>query len=151
MKKVADSLTHHSELLMYNQLNGQNCLFGGELMRMIDMIAGVTARRHCGCQVVTACVDRMNFQAPAHLNDLIDLEARVTWVGHTSLEVRVDAFVESMEGSRQPINTAYLVMVAVNPETGKPQPVPPIEFVTEEEQQEARAAEERRAQRLKWR
>ena len=80
-------------------LNGYNRLFGGRLMQWIDVVAGVVARRHSGCEVTTASVDQLEFQAPAFVNDTIAMEGRITHVGRTSMEVRVDTFVESLAGS----------------------------------------------------
>ena len=73
--------------------------------------------------------------------------AVVTWTGNTSLEVRVDSFVESLDGGRKPINRTYLVYVAID-ENDKPTKVPPFTPLTDEERMEYQAAEERRARRL---
>ena len=89
-KYVRDSLTSHVEILMPAAMNGYERLFGGQLIQWIDVVAAVVARRHSGCEVTTACVDNLVFQAPAHVNDTLYMEGRVTWVGRTSLEVRVD-------------------------------------------------------------
>ena len=76
-------------------------LFGGQIMAWIDITGAVAARRYTCCPVTTVCVDNLNFIAPAYLNDTVVQEARVTWTGRTSLEVRVDSFVEKLDGSRQ--------------------------------------------------
>jgi acyl-CoA hydrolase len=60
---------------------------------------------------------------------------KVTYVGRTSLEVRVDSYVEKADGSRIKINEAYLVMVALD-EYDKPCEVPGLEPETEEEKNE---------------
>lgn len=100
-KRISDSLTTHVEILMPADLNGYNRLFGGRLMQWIDVVAGVVARRHSGCEVTTASVDQLEFQAPAFVNDTIAMEGRITHVGRTSMEVRVDTFVESLGGERR--------------------------------------------------
>ena len=50
-------------------------------------------------------------------NDLVVLVGTLTWVGSTSMEVRVDTYVEKLNGTRYPVNRAYLTLVAVD-ETG---------------------------------
>ena len=55
-KRVADSLTEQVHMLMSPDINGQGRLFGGQLLRWIDEVAGVTARRHCGRNVTTAAI-----------------------------------------------------------------------------------------------
>ncbi|MCL2319766.1 MAG: acyl-CoA thioesterase, partial [Treponema sp.] len=99
-------------------------------------------------QVTTVAVDNLRFLAPAFLDETIRLEARVTWTGRTSLEVRVDSFAESLGGTERRINRAYLVFVALDDE-GKPvRDFPPFVPATEEEKQEWKNAEKRQAQRL---
>ena len=105
-KPASASLTSHVQILMPTDLNGYGRLFGGRLMEWIDVVAGVTARRHSGCEVTTAAVDSLEFHAPAHVNDTIVLEGRVTCTGRTSMEVRVDTFVESLNGERKRVNRA---------------------------------------------
>ncbi len=145
-KTVADSRTSHVRILMPGDLNGYGRLFGGRLMEWIDVVAGVVARRHSGCEVTTASVDNLEFQAPAHANDTIVLEGCITCVGTTSMEVRVDTFVEALGGQRHQVNRAYLVMVALD-RNQKPVPVPALTLVTEEEQAEWDAGLRRRALR----
>lgn len=132
------SRTEHTQIVLKEHINGQNRLFGGRLMEWIDIVAAVSARRHCGCNVTTASIDTLNFKAPAFINDTIVLIAQVTYAGNTSMEVRVDTYVEALDGERSCINTAYLVEVALD-DLGRPTPVPPLLPETEEERAEAEA------------
>ncbi len=122
-------------------------LFGGQIMAWIDILAAVAARRYARCAVTTVSVDNLSFLAPAYLNDTVVQEARVTWTGRTSLEVRVDSYVERIDRSREPVNRAYLVFVAIDGE-GRPVPVPPFTPETDDERLEYEAALVRRKQRL---
>jgi acyl-CoA hydrolase len=132
---------------MPSHVNGVNRLFGGQLMAWIDITAAVEARRHTRRQVITAAVDNLRFLAPAFLDETVRLDARVTWTGRTSLEVRVDSFVESLEGTERLINRAYLVFVALD-DAGKPAAFPAFEPSSEEEKLEWAEAEKRRRARL---
>ncbi len=122
-------------------------LFGGQIMAWIDIAGAVAARRYAGAAVTTVCVDNLNFIAPAYLNDTVVQEAFVTWTGRTSMEVRVDSFVERLDGSRDLVNKAYAVYVALD-ENEKPVSVPPFVPETDEERQEYAAALLRREIRL---
>ena len=135
------------QIVMPPHVNGTGRLFGGQLMAWIDVTAAVEARRHTHCQVITAAVDKLRFLGPAFLDETIRLDARVTWTGRTSLEVRVDSFVESLSGTERLINRAYLVFVALD-NKGKPVPIPPFVPVTDEEKLEWQEGEERRKERL---
>ena len=105
-RHVRDSRTTQVQIVMSEHINGSGRLFGGRLMEWIDVVAGVTARRHAHCNVSTVCVDELVFKAPAFVNDTLVLVGQVTSVGHTSLEVRVDTFIESMDGGKRLANRA---------------------------------------------
>jgi acyl-CoA hydrolase len=133
------------QIVMPQHCNGyaKPRLFGGQIMAWIDVTGAVAARRYTQKAVTTVCIDNLTFLKPAYLNDTVVLEAVVTWTGRTSLEVRVDSMVETLDGNRELINRAYAVFVALD-EKDQPSPVPPLTPETEEEIIEFRAAEERR-------
>ena len=137
------------QIVMPQHCNGYKKprLFGGQIMAWIDVVGAVAARRYTGQAVTTVCIDYLNFLKPAYLNDTVVQEAMVTWTGNTSLEVRVDSLVERLDGSRELINRAYVVFVALD-EHDRPAKVPPFIPETMEEKQEYAAAEERRRIRL---
>lgn len=124
-KHVYESKTTQIQILMPRHINGYNRLFGGKLVEWIDVVAAVTARRHSGCNVTTACIDNLQFQSGAHANNTIVIEGQLTWVGRTSMEVRVDTFVEELDGKKTHINRAYLIMVALD-EKENPTEVPAL-------------------------
>lgn len=145
-RTVSYSRTEQVQILMQGTLNGYNRLFGGRLMEWIDVVAAVTARRHCGKNVTTAAVDSLVFKSPAMVNDTILLEGHVTYAGRTSMEVCVTTYVEELSGERHEINKAYLVLVAID-DDGKPSPVPPVIPESDEEKQEYEEAQRRRKNR----
>ena len=122
-KRVADSQTEQTYLMHSQYLNGHGNLFGGQLMCWIDEIASIVAMRHSEADVTTAAIDNMNFKESATVKDVIVLRGKITYVGRTSMEVRVDTYVENRQGIRKSINRAYVVMVALD-ENNKPIPVP---------------------------
>jgi len=145
-KTVGDSLTKHVQMVMPEHINSSDRLFGGKLMQWVDMVAGVAARRHAGCEVTTAAIDNLHFIAPAFKDDILQLVGRVTHVGRTSMEVRVDTYAENNDSAPRLINTAFFVMVAL---TGKGAPcaVPQLLLQTDGEREEHAAAERRREMR----
>ena len=145
-KRVRDSYAEQVHVLTQANINGYNRLFGGQLMEWIDIVAAVVARRHAGKNVTTAVVDTLTFNGPAHPNDTIIICGYVTYVGTTSMEVCTKTYVENLDGSRKLINTAYLVMVALD-ENEKPTPVPGLVIESYEEKIEWEAAQKRAALR----
>ena len=122
-KRVSQSATTQVQILTQANMNGYQRLFGGQLMSWMDIVAGVTARRHSGRNVTTACVDKLEFHKPAHANDTLVITGEIVYVGRTSMEVRVRAYVEQLNGSKELTNEARFIMVALD-ENEKPTPVP---------------------------
>lgn len=146
VKKVEDSLTEQQYLICPTHINHYGRLFGGNLLKWIDELAGIVAIRHCGTTVTTAAIDNLQFQAPAYSGDMIVLQGRVTYVGRTSMEIRVDTFREALNGNREMINRAYIDMVSINCK-GKPIEVPDLCVETEEQRLEYEAAKKRKQMR----
>ena len=122
-KSTSESATECSKIVQTKDINGQDRLFGGRLMEWIDEVGALTAMRHCGGLVTTCAVDSLVFKHGAKLNQVVVLRGTVTYIGNTSMEVRVDTYVEELEtGDRFPINHAYLIFVHVN-EAGEPIPI----------------------------
>ena len=142
-KSIEDSRTEQVHLLRYEDINGENRLFGGKLVSWIDEVAGIVAKRHAGIRVTTAAIDNLEFKHPAFLDELIIVSGYVTYVGNTSMEVKVDTYVEDENGERTLINRAYLTEVALGHDD-KPVKVPRLFLETEEERQEWVKAEKRR-------
>lgn len=149
-KRVSDSLTEQVQIIMPTHSNGAKRLFGGQLVEWIDIVASVVARRHSGCNVTTAAIDNLQFKQGAFINNTLVLIGRITYVGTTSMEVRVDTYVEDLSGTRKVVNRAYLVVVAIN-EQGLPTEVPGLILETESERAEWESGIKRHALRCRRR
>ncbi len=134
-RSVSYSRTEQSYFVRPQHINSYGRLFGGQLLQWMDELAGVVARRHAASEVTTACIDQAEFVGPAYINDMIVFEARITYVGRSSMEIRVDNFVEDLDGKRHPITRAYFVMVAIDKE-GKAIPVPKLKLETPQQEDE---------------
>ena len=143
-KTVADSLSETTHILQYRDINGGNRLFGGRLLEWIDEAAGVACMKHCGGFVTTAAIDNLRFKKGASLYDMITLISRITHVGRTSMEVRVDTYIhDPATGLRHMINTAYLTQVSID-ENGIPKEIPyGLELRTDSEKAEWEGAVKR--------
>ncbi len=123
IKSIKDSLTECMRIVKYEDINGGSRLFGGRLMQWMDEAAGICAMRHSGSLITTAAVDNLQFKKGAYIGDIILLSAKITYVGNTSMEVRVDVYMEERKtGLRHVINRAYFTEVSVD-EEGKPIPL----------------------------
>lgn len=150
-KRCAESRVTLSALMGPQDTNNLGNVHGGVIMKMVDEVGALAAMRHARAPVVTIVVDTMTFMEPIRVGNLVQCNAEVTYVGRTSLEVRVEVLTEDvLSGTSRLTNTAYLVYVALDAE-GKPTPVPPLEYVSDEERERARKAQERQAYRKQQR
>lgn len=140
---VSYSKTEHVHLVQPADLNGGGRLFGGIMMKMIDEVAAIVAMRHTGLKTVTtAAVDSLVFKSAAFVNDLVIFIGYITYTGRTSMEVRVDTYVERSDGMRYPINRAFLVLVALD-ENNQPTTVPPLILENDVQREEFAMAKKR--------
>lgn len=144
-KNVEDSVTEMTKVIRYSDINSEGRLFGGQLMSWIDEVAGTVAVRHSGNPVTTAAIDNMQFKQGAKLDDIVVIIGKMTHVGRTSMEVRVDTYVEDRRnGMRHVLNRAYLTEVCID-EDNTPAIVPyGLNIRTESEKAEWEGAEKRR-------
>jgi acyl-CoA hydrolase len=76
-------------MVMDRDLNPSGSLFGGRALEWIDEEAAIFA--YCQlkypAQLVTKIMSQVNFRAPAHKGDLVEIGSRVVAVGTTSITV----------------------------------------------------------------
>ncbi|CAN5447532.1 acyl-CoA thioesterase [soil metagenome] len=122
-KTVSSTRTVMSNLMMPNDANFMGKVFGGTLVSLIDLCAYTCAARFSGEVCVTASIDRVDFLEPIEVGEVVTLEAVVSYVGRTSLEVTVEIYAENpIRQNRRFTNTARITMVALR--DGKPTAVP---------------------------
>ena len=128
--------------------NNAGNVHGGLIMHMCDEVAGIAAVRHSGGRVVTAAMDRMTFDHPVYVGQLVTVKATVNAAWRTSMEVGVRVESENVRtGETLHTSTAYLTLVALD-DDGKPTQVPPLAPETPDETRRAREAQLRRDTRL---
>lgn len=148
-RRVADSATEMTQLVLPQHANVHGSVLGGTVMHWIDLAAAIVANRHSRRPVVTAAFDEMAFLAPVMIGQLALLHARLTFVDRSSMEIRVDVESEDLlTGERRRTGTAFVTFVALDPVTRRPTPVPALVVETDEEQREHAHAVERRRRRL---
>jgi uncharacterized protein (TIGR00369 family) len=150
-KRVDESRVVLSMLMNPEHANALGNVHGGVVMKLVDEAGALAAMRHSRSPVVTVAIDSMTFEEPIYVGNMITLEAELTYVGRTSMEVRVSVTAEDpLSGSAVHTNLAYLVCVAID-QQGRPHPVAPLLIETPEEQLRFQQAQERQAERKKRR
>jgi len=114
-KKVSDSETILTELMIPSYSNFGGKVHGGILLSLMDKVAYVTAVKHCGNYAVTVAVEGVEFLNPVEVGELVSLKASVNYVGNTSLIVgmRIEA-LNPKTGVVKHTNSCYFTMAAKN-------------------------------------
>jgi acyl-CoA hydrolase len=116
-------VTRTVEVVYPEHLNHQGTLFGGEALRMMDTAAFVAATRHARRTMVTVAVERVDYEAPVHHGEIVEIDASVAATGRTSVTVEVEMHAETLlTGERRRCGRGRFVFVALD-EDGRPTPV----------------------------
>jgi len=143
----ASQLVLH-QLMLPEHANAHGNVHGGVILRMVDEAGAICAMRHARRPCVTISIDSMTFRQPVHLGELLICTANVTWVGRSSIEVRVLVHAENpITGVISHTNSAYVVYVALG-DDGRPATATPLELTTDEERASFSAGAARQAHRI---
>ena len=127
---MTNSLTPRGELslrtvAMPADTNPNGDIFGGWIMSLMDLAAGVAAGTRAKGRVATAAVSNLSFLQPVKVGDVVCVYTEITKTGRTSMTVGVEAYVlRRNQGERVRVTAAEFVLVAVD-DHGKPRVLPP--------------------------
>jgi acyl-CoA hydrolase len=112
-----------AELIMPNHTNHHGTLFGGHALGLMDHAGWVAATRCARRTMVTVASDRVEFKVPVRAGQLVELVAKVTATGRTSVTVGVDMYAEDVAtGERKLATSGSFVFVAID-DAGRPTPI----------------------------
>jgi acyl-CoA thioesterase YciA len=101
-------------------------IFGGWIMSLMDLAAGIAAGTRAKGRVATAAVSHLSFLQPVKVGDVVCVYTEITKTGRTSVTVGVEAYVlRRNQGERVRVTAAEFVLVAVD-EDGVPLPLPGV-------------------------
>ena len=124
-------------------------VFGGEILKQIDLAAGLVAQRHAQTNTVTASIDRVNFLKPVFVGNALIVSARLTYVRRSSMEIEIKVEAEDMtKNTRALTGTAFVTSVALD-DKGKPTQVPELILQTEDDRRKFAEGKARMEQRSK--
>lgn len=102
-ERIEHSITRIFKAVFPNTTNHYDTLFGGTAMHLMDEVAFITATRFSRLRMVTVSSDKIDFKKPIPSGTIIELVGQVIKVGNTSLQVRVDIFMEQMYSDEREI------------------------------------------------
>ena len=148
-KVSSESQTEMTIMMLPSDANPKGNVFGGTIMKHVDLVAGVVAKRHArNTNCVTASIDRMTFLKPVYIGNALILSARLNYVRRSSMEIQVEIESENLDtGTRVRTGTAFVTIVALDKD-GKPTAVPSLIVRSEDERKRFAQGELRMHTRL---
>jgi acyl-CoA thioesterase YciA len=112
-------------LAMPADTNPSGDIFGGWIMSLMDLAAGMTATARAKGRVVTASVSDLSFLAPVKVGDAVCCYTDIVGTGRSSMRLAVEVWVLRQRlGARKKVTEATFTLVAVD-EDGKSRALPP--------------------------
>ncbi|MBS1613324.1 MAG: acyl-CoA thioesterase [Bacteroidetes bacterium] len=119
-ERIIASETRIFKAVFPNTTNHYDTLFGGTAMQLMDEVAFIAATRFSRQRMVTVSSDRIDFKKPIPAGTIIELVGKVSYIGNTSIKVRVDIYIEEMyEDKRKKAVGGDFTFVAID-ENKKP-------------------------------
>jgi acyl-CoA hydrolase len=149
-KRPEESEAEMIVMMLPSDANPKGNVFGGIILKHVDLIAGLVAKRHAGrANVVTASIDRMVFLKPVFIGNALIISAKITYVRRSSMEIEVNVEAEDLDdNTRIHAATAFVTMVALD-KYGKPTKVPQLVIENDNDKRQYREGEMRMTSRLK--
>ena len=110
---------------MPSDTNPAGDIFGGWIMSLMDLGAGVAAGTRAKGRVATAAVSNLSFLQPVKVGDVVCVYTDITRTGRTSMTIAVEAWVLRRKEMHSILVTdGNFTYVAID-DQGHPQAIPP--------------------------
>ncbi len=110
-----ESYSELQRMVLPEDTNVFNNLYGGRLVEWIDNVASIVAVRHSRRKTVTGSIDNLFFLSPIRLGDIVSLSGRINYVTSSTMEIEVSVYSEEgTTGIRRFTTTAFLTYVAID-------------------------------------
>ena len=152
MEKTPDESKAEVIIRMFpSDANPAGNVFGGAILKHIDMVAGIVAQRHSQTNAVTVSMDKISFLKPVFVGNVLFVTARVNYVQKSSMEIEVNVEAEDIaKGTRVHTGNAFVTFVALD-QNGKPASVPKLRIESNEDKKRFEEGKLRMELRLKAR
>jgi acyl-CoA hydrolase len=148
-KSPEESRAETTIVMLPSDANPKGNVFGGVILKHVDLIAGLVAKRHAGhANVVTVSIDKMSFLKPIFIGNAVILSARINYVKRSSMEIEVNIQAEDLDDNTiVRTGTAFVTSVAID-KYGKPTPVPSLILLNDDDNRRFLEGEARMKMRL---
>jgi acyl-CoA thioesterase YciA len=110
-------------LAMPADTNPEGDIFGGWLLSQMDIAGGMVTHHFSKGRVATIAIDSMVFHQPVKVGDTLCCYADIEKVGHSSMTLRIQAWIiREAGGDRVKVTEGLFTYVAIGAD-GRPRPV----------------------------
>lgn len=103
-----------SVVMMPRDANAYGSIFGGIILSYIDQSGFIEARKHGVHRWVTASMDRVDFEKPVHVGDVVRFYTRTINTGTSSVSIEVTVIAERFDTNEQiEVTKAEMTMVSI--------------------------------------
>lgn len=107
--------TKQWHIVLPEDLNNHQTLFGGNALKWMDEVAFIEATRHTGQKMVTAAIDNVRFYHPVKSGQIIEISGKIIHSGRVKLKIHIEIKVEhSPQQPLQKVVEACYTFVTVN-------------------------------------
>jgi acyl-CoA hydrolase len=129
------------ELIFPSDLNSHGTMFGGKVIALMDKCAGMCVGVWTHRIPVTASIDAIQFINPIHQGQMVEINARIVFVGRTSCIAKVQVTAHDLpSGDEHFCCEGYFGMVGLD-SNNRPVELPLIPIESEQDQYEWERAE----------
>lgn len=108
---------------------------GGEIIKVMDNVAGITAVKHAKGIVVTARIDEIVFHKQINIGDIVTCIGQLAYVGTSSMQVMVRVVVHDVDDFSQQETALTALFTMVHLVDNKPAKVPELVVTTKEDEE----------------
>jgi len=116
-----------------SDMNFLGKVFGGAVMKWIDLAGYTCAVGWSGQYSVTVYVGGIRFYEPILIGHLVEVHAKLIYTGRTSMHIMVDVLAGDPRRHEFKKSTHCIIVFVAVDEDGKPVPVPSWEPETEDD------------------
>ncbi len=110
-------------MMMPKDTNGHGTIFGGVILSYIDQAGAIAAYQQFNQKFVTITIEKVTFEKPVFVNDLVSFYATISKTGRTSITTQI-LVVVNRANQPEPIlvTRAQATYVAIDNQ-GRPEPL----------------------------
>lgn len=97
---------------------------GGAVMKWIDLAAYACSAGWSSCYCVTAYAGGIQFVAPIHVGNLVEVDAKVIYTGNSSMHIALEVNACDPKSLNRRLTTHCIVIMVAVDESGHPVNIP---------------------------